>query len=640
MPNDDASRAPPSSKADASVAGAAALSQVGGSESAPTGPRAGAERGRAKTLPRVDAAAPELVPARMVNEVLYCPRLMYLEWSQGEFVDNAFTVEGRAVHARADRPGTPRTTEGPDDGPSVPHQTRSVWLSSARLGLTAKIDVVDHDADGSVSPIEYKRGKRPKVVEGAYLPERAQLCAQVLLLREHGYRCEQAFIYYAGEKRRLEIGIDDALIATTLAAVDRARELVTLGELPPPLVDSPKCRGCSLVGVCLPDEVTLLRALAGGSPEPEMEQLTKAAPDLVGPLDPDPWSLAGTDVLPKRVRPLLPARQERQALYVQEQGARIGLDGYCLMVRGKESQNRVGLAHISHVAVWGNVQISTQALRTLMERGIPACFLTYGGWFVGHAVGAGSSNIELRMAQHAMATKKATCTRLARGFVCSKILNCRTLLRRNASGVDRELLALRHLARKASQSASVETLLGIEGTAARIYFGAFTRMLKSRTGSLQFDLEGRNRRPPKDPVNALLSFAYSLLTKEFVLATRAAGLEPLLGFYHRPRFGRPALALDLMEEFRPLIADSVVINVLNNQVVAPGDFLSSMTGVALRPAARRRVIEAHERRMAEVITHPVFRYRISYRRVLEVQARLLCRLLLGEIDVYPPFRTR
>jgi CRISPR-associated protein Cas1 len=198
---------------------------------------------------------------------------------------------------------------------------------------------------------------------------------------------------------------------------------------------------------------------------------------------------------------------------------------------------------------------------------------------------------------------------------------------------------LEGLAKKAERVESVPTLLGLEGTAARYYFGAFAQMLEGAAGE-QFDLEGRNRRPPRDPVNALLSLTYALLVKDVGLAVVAVGLEPLLGFLHQPRYGRPALALDLMEEMRPLCADSVVVTALNTGIVTPDDFVTGATGCGIKDSARKRVIEAYERRMDQLVTHPIFGYRISYRRVLEVQARLLSRVILGEIGDYPAFRTR
>jgi CRISPR-associated endonuclease Cas1 len=151
---------------------------------------------------------------------------------------------------------------------------------------------------------------------------------------------------------------------------------------------------------------------------------------------------------------------------------------------------------------------------------------------------------------------------------------------------------------------------------------------------------GRNRRPPKDPINALLSFAYSMLTREWTVALSAVGLDPYLGFYHQPRFGRPALSLDMMEPFRPLIADSTVLMAVNNGEVRPTDFLRAAGSCNLNDSGRKRFIAAFERRMAQEVAHPIFRYRLSYRRLLEVQARLLVRFLCREIPDYPNFLTR
>ena len=186
---------------------------------------------------------------------------------------------------------------------------------------------------------------------------------------------------------------------------------------------------------------------------------------------------------------------------------------------------------------------------------------------------------------------------------------------------------------------TLESLLGVEGAAARLYFEAFPGMLKG--GELDgLEFSGRNRRPPKDPVNAVLSYVYGLLVKDFTRAVTLVGLDPYLGFYHQPRYGRPALALDLMEEFRPLVADSVVLGLVNNGTLRQGDFVWKQLGVALKPDARKKVLRAYERRMDQLVTHPLFDYRVSYRRILEMQARLLCRLLLGELAEYPSFRTR
>lgn len=157
---------------------------------------------------------------------------------------------------------------------------------------------------------------------------------------------------------------------------------------------------------------------------------------------------------------------------------------------------------------------------------------------------------------------------------------------------------------------------------------------------LSFDFVVRNRRPPRDPVNALLSLAYSLLSKDLTVACAAVGFDPMMGFYHQPRYGRPALALDLMEPFRPLIAESAVLSAINTRMVTPKEFVRAGKAVALTPNGRRGFFQAYEARLDTLVTHPVFGYQVSYRRVLEIQARLLARVIEGELDEYPAFVTR
>jgi CRISPR-associated protein Cas1 len=549
----------------------------------------------------------EVVPARIINETLFCERLLYLEWVQGQFADNYFTEDGNAVHKRADVPsgGLPPLDETSDRG-DADYQARSVWLTSETLGISAKIDVVDGTSDGYVTPVEYKRGKLPDVPEGAYLPERAQVCAQVLLLREHGYTVEYGEIYFAAAKCRVRITITDDLIETVKRAAARARELKAQLRMPPPLVDDPRCVGCSLVGICLPDEVYAL-------------DISKTVPQY------------------------RPALDDKTPLHVQEQGAKVGLRGECLTVKSKSGETQdARLVHTSNVCIYGNVQVSTQALRALLYREVPVSFFTTGGWYCGQMVGsAPQSNVQARIAQFARFADSKFCTYTASVIVRSKIKNCRTLLRRNSECSGDALLQLDQLAYDLGSSrrfhGGYDGLLGIEGAAARVYFQAFSSMLRSAS---EFSFESRNRRPPKDPVNALLSLAYALLAKDFTIAIQTAGLDPTYGFYHQPRPQRPALALDLMEEFRPLIADSTVITAINTGIVHEDDFVRVADAVSLKPHARRAFIQAYERRMDQEVTHPVFGYKISYRRVLEVQARLFAYMLTGEVAEYPQFTTR
>lgn len=560
------------------------------------------------TRPRATVDEP-LLPARMLNEFTYCPRLAYLEWVQGEFADSADTVEGRFTHRRVDQvPARGARREEESEPDAVIHE-RSVWLSSERLGLTAKIDLVEGEGT-AVAPVDYKRGKRPHVDKGAWEPERVQLCAQGLILRDNGMECTGGYLYFAGSRERVAVTFDIELIERTLVLVAAMRRTMREACIPPPLVDSPKCPRCSLVGICLPDEVG--------------------------------WLSAAHDGQAAEVRRLLPTRDDALPLYVQQPGARVGKDGECLKVFDRDQVlAEPRLIEVSQVALFGHAQISTQAVQELCQRGIPITYLSTGGWFYGVTLGIAHKNIELRHRQHLTAADPVRCLVLARRFVQAKIANCRTVLRRNHDAAPEQVLRdLKTDLRQAGEAEALDSLLGIEGTAARRYFGEFAGMLKGSGDRLRFDFEGRNRRPPRDPINALLSLAYAMLTREWTVTLHAVGLDPYLGFYHQPRYGRPALALDVMEEFRPLVADSAVLTAVNNGEIQAGDFIERMGAAALTPEGRRRFIATYERRMSQEITHPVFGYQVSYRRVLEVQARLLGRYLLGEIPEYPSFTTR
>ncbi len=298
------------------------------------------------------------------------------------------------------------------------------------------------------------------------------------------------------------------------------------------------------------------------------------------------------------------------------------------------------IVEISHLVLFGSIQVSTQVVQDLCKRNIPISYLSSGGWFYGLTAGMAHKNVDLRRRQYAAAADPVQSLALARRLVQAKIANCRTFLRRNHKAApDSVLRDLKNDQQHAGLAESLEELLGIEGTAARRYFSEFAGMLKG-AGELPFDFDGRNRRPHRDPINAMLSLAYALLVREWTATLHAVGFDPYLGFYHQPRYGRPALALDLMEEFRPLIADSVVLTAINNGEVRPTAFIQRMGTATLTAEGRQRFIETYERRMGQDIAHPVFGYQISYRRVLEVQARLFGRYLLGEIPEYPAFLTR
>jgi CRISPR-associated protein Cas1 len=549
---------------------------------------------------------PDLVPVRMLNEYAYCARLAYLEWVQGDFTDSSDTIDGRTQHRQVDKPRGELSLDGEEGKRTV----KSVEMSAPLLGLIARMDVVEAHGKTAV-PVDYKRGKAPDVPEGAWEPERVQVCAQALILEENGYVVPRAEIYFVESRRRVVIELNSALRARTLELLGALRRSVAALAPPPPLVDSPKCPRCSLVPVCLPDELNHLRLRANEVDEDRV------------------------------VRALLAPLAEQNPLYVQSSTARIGKRGDELVVEEKKGGKVFAkLAFLSHVSLFGAAQISTQAVQELCGRGVPIAYHSSGGWLYGLTVGMTHKNVELRRQQYRTAEDSATSLAIAREIVSSKIRNCRTLLRRNGDEVAAyDLAQMKHLAEQAVDVPSAATLLGIEGNAGRIYFANFPKMLHGATVAA-FDMNGRNRRPPTDPVNAMLSLGYALLAKDMAITLLRIGFDPFLGFYHRPRYGRPALALDLMEEFRPLIVDSVVLSCANGNAFDAEDFIRRGIAVGLTPQARARFIAAYERRMEEEVTHPVFGYRLSYRRVLDVQARLLARLLSGEIPSYPGFETR
>ncbi len=545
---------------------------------------------------------PDLVPARMVNEFTYCPRLFFIEWVQARFEHNLDTRQGDYAHRVVDAGGGP--ARAPDE--DRPFVARSVMLSSPALGLVAKADLLESDGE-SVVPVDYKKGSPPDNDERSWEPERVQLCVIGLLLREAGYHCDEGVLYFVETRERVSVAFDDDLVTLTMALLAELRSVASTDLPPPPLVDSPKCPRCSLVGICLPDETN---ALADRSQRP---------PRRLIPRDPDP-------------RPL----------YVTEQGAYI-----------KKSQQRVEITKdgdtvaslrmidISQLCIFGNAQISTQLIREFFNQEIPICWFSYGGWFSGIAEGLPSKHVELRRRQFAVSGQGGL--GVARRMIEGKIRNSRTLLMRNArQRPERVIDQLKQLAVRASEVESIESLLGVEGAAARLYFGAFSSMLREDRSlpGMAFDFNGRNRRPPLDPVNCLLSYLYSLLAKDCTTTVLSVGFDPYVGFLHQPRYGRPALALDLAEEFRPLVAESVAISLINNGEVKASDFVIRAMGVTLTQSGRKAVLGAYERRLDHEVTHPTFGYRVSYRRVIEVQARLLGAHLLGEVPDYVAFATR
>lgn len=585
-----------------------------------------------------------LWPARNVAEHAYCPRLFYLMEVEGLHLPSADTLEGKRTHRRVDKVSAvkskkkaeeaPRSEEEPDEVPdgesddeSRPRAVRSLVLTSDRLKLTATLDLAEIEGKRAV-PVEYRKG-RPQHVTLAPPPDdpgeaeeqpltrvepwptdRVQIGLQVILLEDAGYEVPEAVLYYATEKRRLPIPVTEELRVEALATL-KAAQACAEGSRPSPLVNDRRCIGCSLQPICLPDEVNQQRG------DPGDEALT-----------------------PRKV---WPPRDDGIHVVTLKDGVRVGVRGHSLQITDREggAKREIPLVGAESLTLVGNVQLSTQALQVLADRNVPVAWLSGAGRLIAMIDPVDSVSARIRQEQIRGLDREERRIELTRALIAAKIANQRKLLQRNIEGIESRLLDdLGTFSEKASTGESLESIRGYEGQAAHLYFGNFARMIKDVDAAGRFDENGRRRRPPPDPVNASLSLGYSMLSKECAAALRVAGLEPSVGAFHVPRPGRPAFALDLMEPFRPLIADSVTVAAFNRGEFRPGHFLETAAGCTFTDHGRRAFFNSWGRRMDTAVTHPVFDYRLSYRRMIVLHARMIAAWLLGEVPALSFLTTR
>lgn len=570
--------------------------------------------------------ATDPIPVRALNQVTYCERLYYLQYVDCVMVNNEHVEGGLFDHRRVDDPNLKNKTRT-DRGTAT---SRGIALSSEALGISGVLDVIE-EKNGEQYPVETKHGKAPHDDDGkptVWENDAVQLCAQAMLMEEaFGKPVPRGFQFHAGSRERVPIEFTDALRQKTRDAVTRCGELAVLDAPPDPLPPElrHRCFGCSLAPVCLPEET--LYQLTHPAPAEAEGESTKPIPEL---------------------RKVIPQSDDGAVLYLQEPGSSVGKRSEHLVIKkeGKE-MSRVPLHAVRQVVVCGNVQVSTQALETMAENDISVSYVTGHGRFIGTFSSAPAKNVSLREMQFKKFGDPATCLQLSKAVVRAKLSNQRTLLMRSLRG-DEEMRGSHESAARGlygllgtiDDQTSVESVLGLEGQGAALYFGEFGRFLKQPPTGKGFDFTTRNRRPPRDPVNALLSFAYAMLTKDCFAAVCTVGFDPYKGFFHAGKHGKPSLALDLMEEFRPVIADSVVLNLINNESVTQADFVIWRDACQLTDAGRKKFFAAYEHRKATEITHPVYGYRMTYARMLEVQARMLGAFVRGGISSYTGFTVR
>lgn len=351
-------------------------------------------------------------------------------------------------------------------------------------------------------------------------------------------------------------------------------------------------------------------------------------------------------------------------LYLTEPYSTVRKDGDTLLVKipankalGTAARDvRVPLIKIEQVVVLADSTLTTPALLALLEQKTDICYCTYNGQFAGRLAPEFSRNGLLRIEQHRAHNEYGRRMALAQQFVAAKLANQRTQLLRTNRKLDDPALAtaaeqllgvigsVKALAvppdvrvdpARPQADTPMGSLQGLEGAGSAIYFGAFPKLLHATLG-----FDGRRKRPPTDPINALLSFGYTLLMNNVLSAIGLVGLDPYIGYLHSSQYGKPALALDLMEEFRPIIVDSVVQTIINNRVLDEKDFVAELGAYRLTDPARRKFLLKFEERLAQEVEHPIFNYRATYRRCLELQVRLLAKALTGEIPAYRPFVVR
>lgn len=512
---------------------------------------------------------------------VFCPRRAWLE-SVGEVTDTRQVAVGVAAHGRTDDASTARR-----------EQVRAVDIVHEQWGLTGRCDTLERLEDGTYRVIEYKATpvrRRTEVTEAM----RLQLAMQVAALSSMGYSIAEQVIYFTEHRQRVPVTLSEADFEAAEKLVKDTRITVESRTAPPPLEDSPRCTACSHVAVCMPDERNL---------GPVRRRIVVADPDT-------------------------------QVVHLATPGSRASVrSGRLVVQKNGEELSSIPLERVQGVAVHGNVDLSGALIRELLWRQLSIVWCTSRGRVTGWASSTSSPNGATRVAQHVASAQGHL--GLAREFVSAKISNQATLLRRNGDA-PKAVAAMRALVRAADEAADIPELYGIEGDGASLYFENFSTML--RAPKLTFD--ARSRRPARDPVNAALNYGYALLLGDVIRAVRSCGLDPHAGFLHSSTRNKPALALDLCEELRSVVADSAVVRAFNNGELAASDFHDTIGSVSLTEKGRKALISAYERRVQGEFTHPVFGYRVTWRRAMEIQARQVLGVLDGTQPRYAGIRMR
>lgn len=527
------------------------------------------------------------LPISLVAHAVFCERRAWLE-AAGERVVHSNIEAGLAAHSVVDRPSDDR------------RRSTSVDISLPRLSLTGKCDVVRTSGDGTVTLVEYKSTPARRIAQ-VTAANVVQLALQRLCLESEGVSVLSQEVYFTNHRRAVQVELSRSDFEEARAWVAKTRKIVTSAEAPEPLVDDPRCGFCSHVSVCLPDEHerrSTARRIAVSNPSGEVLHLTTP-------------------------------------------GSRAFLrTGRLVVEKSREELASVPLERVVGLVVHGNVDVSSALIRELLWRGYSVVWCSGYGRVVGAARSAESPNGLPRVRQHVASA--AGHLDLAREFVSAKASNQATQLRRNSRGeVGDAVDSIRELSRRSLFADDIPQLFGFEGDAAAIYFAHFTTMLSPGADpGFVGEWRGRTGRSATDPLNILLNYGYGLLLSDAIRAIHACGLDTHAGFLHSAVRNKPALALDLLEEFRAPVADSVVLGAINNGELTTNDLEGIVGRRRITERGRKSLTAAYRRRIQQEFTHPTFGYSVSWQRALEIQARMVLGVIDGTGTDYKGIRTR
>ncbi|MBF2000788.1 MAG: type I-MYXAN CRISPR-associated endonuclease Cas1 [Synechococcales cyanobacterium M58_A2018_015] len=536
----------------------------------------------------------ETLRVSSLHALAYCPRLFYLEEVEELYTQDAAVFAGRRLHVEIEK------AEG--------DTYESLTLENEALGLRGKVDAL-RTRGGQTIPYEHKRGRCRRDGQNqpqAWESDRLQILAYACLIEAAlGVTVTEGRIRYHADNALVRVPLDDQGRQEVREAIAHARQLRRSTERPPVTSNERLCGRCSLAPVCLPEE-------------------TRFAQD-------------------EAVRPtrLFPEDDDREILHVLEPGTCVGKSGDQIKIsRRDQSVTTLPARQVGQIVLHSYAQISTQALHFCAEQEIGVHFVSGGGRYIGSFDGRQGS-IQRRIRQYRALSSPEVCLQLARRLVlCRGQSQRRFLMRgqRNQSSAFERLQPtidqMERLLRLVPQAESLEQLLGLEGNLGALYFGALPGLIAQGVPQ-EMRFGRRSRRPPLDRFNALLSFGYALLLKDVVNSILTVGLEPALGFYHQPRTQAPPLGLDLMEIFRVPLVDMTVMGAVNRgQWEVWDDFEVRGQQVWLRESGRRKFIDLYERRKQETWKHPILKYSLTYRRLMELEVRLLEKEWMGEGQLF------